>query len=248
MKKSSVYGCLAVVAIFFACANEPEKTGLRNIEAYYFPLGDLKEGKVYEYEPVGEEGDPPVYWYYKSEQESGRTYLVGRSYGPSFAPDQTVREEQVHNGMLLDEFYIYETDSTGEIHKIKGDIEAANVFPFEAKPLGDVLLSSMHWRPLGDTAGITLVRNRQFDGDTSVVFDGKNLPAVKFNTRELVDQEELGHLELEFGGTEVYAKSLGLVYFHKDVTTQRRIAYRLKATYTLQAFEAKHEAKLDLEN
>lgn len=242
-----IFGWLVAAMVIFACANEP-KDGMRNLEPYYYPLSDLQEGKVYEYEPVSEEGDPPVYWYYKSMLEGGKAFLVGMSYGPTFQPDQFVREERVHNGMLLADFYVYETDSAGKSQQLKADIAAANVFPFKAKPLGSVLLTSLHWLPLGDTAGITLVRNRQYDSDTTVVFQGKNTPAVKFNTRELVDQEEVGHLELEFGGYEIYAKDLGLVYFRKDVSGQRRIEYRLKEVYSMTDFEAKFKEKLKLEN
>ncbi len=245
MKINSTFSMLALATLFFACTNE-QATGLRNIEAYYYPLSDLQDGKVYEYEPLGEEGDPPVYWYYRSVLEGGIGYLVGQSYDPAFNPDQFVREERVWNGMLLKDFIVYETDAEGKSQQIRADIEAANVFPFEVKPLGSVLLSSLHWRPLGDSSSITLVRNRQFDSDTTIVFQAKNVDAVKFNTRELVDQEVDGHLELEFGGTEVYAKKIGLVYFRKDVSGQRRIEYRLKSVYSMAEFEQKFKEKLEL--
>ncbi len=244
--KYPVIFCLAVFSVFFfACANK-EQNGLKNIEEYYYPLIDLQDGMVYEYEPVHEENDPPVYWYYRSVLKDGSAFLVGMSYNPSFEPDQFVREERVNNGMLLNDFYVYETDAEGKSQQIEAEIEAANVFPFEVKPLGNVLLSSLHWRQSGDSSSITLVRNRQYDSDTTVVFDGKNVSAVKFNTRELVDQEVEGHLELEFGGTEVYAKKLGLVYFKKDVSDQRRIEYRLKAVYSMADFEQKFKEKLEI--
>lgn len=245
MKKNTALLALALSAFFFACANK-QQNGLKNIEEYYFPLIDLQDGMVYEYEPVNEQGDPPVYWYYRSVLKDGSAYLVGMSYDPNFNPDQFVREERVGNGMLLNDFYVYETDAEGKSQQIKAEIEAANVFPFEVKPLVNVLLSSLHWRQLGDSSSITLVRNRQYDSDTTVVFDGKNVPAVKFNTRELVDQEVEGHLELEFGGTEVYAKKLGLVYFKKDVSGQRRIEYHLKALYSMAEFEQKFKEKLEM--
>lgn len=240
-----VLGCLLAAFSFFACANKA-KNGFKNIEDYYFPLSDLQDGKVYEYQPAHEEGDPPVYWYYRSVLKDGSGYLVGMSYNPSFEPDQFVREERVGNGMLLNDFYVYETDAEGKSQQIKAEIDAANVFPFEVKPVSSVLLSSLHWRQLGDSSSITLVRNRQYDSDTTVVFDGKNVPAVKFNTRELVDQEVEGHLELEFGGMEVYAKKLGLVYFKKDVSGQRRIEYKLKAVYSMADFEQKFKEKLQM--
>lgn len=240
-----IFGCLSLAVFLFACANK-DKNGFKNIEDYYFPLSDLQDGRVYEYQPVHEESDPPVYWYYRSVLKDGSAYLVGMSYNPSFEPDQFVREERVGNGMLLNDFYVYETDAEGKSQPIKAEIDAANVFPFEVKPVSSALLSSLHWRQLGDTSSITLLRNRQYDSDTTVVFDGKNVPAVKFNTREMVDQEVEGHLELEFGGIEVYAKKLGLVYFKKDVSGQRRIEYQLKAVYSMVEFEQKFKEKLDM--
>ncbi|MBK9018266.1 MAG: hypothetical protein IPM82_31805 [Saprospiraceae bacterium] len=174
MKKTTTLAGLALVAIFAACKNETN--GLRNIEAYYYPLSDLQDGKVYEYEPLGDESDPPVYWYYKSMAQGGTAYLLGTSYGPTFSPDQFVREERVHNGILLSDFYVYETDAEGKSQQIQAEIMAANVFPFEVKPLGSVVLTSLHWRPLGDTSSITLVRNRQFDSDTTIIFQKKRCP------------------------------------------------------------------------
>lgn len=244
MKKFHIIGSLLLLLCFAAC--KQANNGLQDIESFYFPLSELQDGKVYEYEPLGDELDPPVYWYYKSMTQDGKGYLLGTSYRPNFEPDQFVREERVENGMLLNDFYIYEADSTGKSQQIKADIEAANVFPFQAKPLASTLLTSLHWRPLGDTSSITLVRNRQYDSDTTFAFQGKAIPAVKFNTRELIDQEETGHLELEFGGIELYGKNLGLVYFRKDISGQRQIAYQLKAVYSMEEFEAKFKEKLEL--
>lgn len=242
LKNFSLLCCLAFFAVLFSCKNND--AGLRNIEEFYFPLGQLGVGRVYEYEPL-DAADPPVFWHYKTTNTTGTTHLLGTSYGPQFQVDQFAREERVGNGMLLTDFFIYEMDSTGNPQQIRADIEAANVFPFQVKPLGSALLTSLHWRPLGDSSSITLVRNRQYDSDTTIVFEDKKIPAVKFNTRELIDQEEVGHLELEFGGMEVYAKGIGLVYFRKDVSGQRRIEYRLKAIYSLEEFEAAYGVKLE---
>ncbi|MCU0347188.1 MAG: hypothetical protein MUC59_09595 [Saprospiraceae bacterium] len=245
MKKNTTLAALALAALLGACTTDPK--GLHNIEAFYYPLSDLQDGMVYEYEPLGHENDPPVYWYYKSMIQDGKAYLLGTSYGPAFSPDQFVREERVENGMVLNDFYVYELDSLGKSQQVKATVEAANVFPFEVKPLGSTLLTSLNW-PLGDTSSITLVRNRQYDSDTTFSFQGKQVDAVKFNTRELVDQESEGHLELEFGGMEIYGKKLGLVYFRKDVSGQRRIEYQLKARYSMAEFEEKFQEKLELGN
>jgi hypothetical protein len=230
--------------VIYGCGNDSAR---RNIEAFYFPLKKLETGQVYEYQSVGNPNDPPMYWYYKSLEEGGQQYLLGMAYDPEFSPDQFVREERAVNGMLLADFYMYEKDSTGKKVQLPANIEAANVFPFLIKDPPGVLLSSVTWQSLADSAQVSLVRNRQFDKDTTVIFDGKNLPAVKFLTRELVDQETEGHLELEYGGMEVYAKGIGLVFFKKNISKDWQMAYRLAAVYDMEAFEQRFKTSLGLQ-
>ncbi|MEO1262682.1 MAG: hypothetical protein AAFZ15_28000 [Bacteroidota bacterium] len=219
---------------------------MRNIEDYYFPLNELKKGKIYEYKSVGNELDPPMFWYYKSMKQDGSTYLLGMGYDPEFNPDQFVREEKVSNGMLLVGFYTYESvDSIGKRNQVQADIAAGNVFPFYVKQPANVLLTSLSWMPEGqDGATINLVRNRQFASDTSFVFKNKNIPGVKFNTIELIEHDEQGRLPLEYGGMEVYAKNIGLVSFKKNITEGYQLAYELKDIYSMEEFEEKYKVKL----
>ncbi len=238
----TVFFVLAGAAFLLSSCGKDD--GSRNIESYYFPLEKMKNGLVYEYQPVGETYDPPIFWHYQSVRQEGSRFLLGRSYDQELSPDQFSREERVDNGMLLAGFRTYEADFSGKKVATQAKIDAANIFPFKVKEPYGVLLSSFHWNPPGDSATITLIKNRQFNGDTAVVFDGKNLPAVKFITQELVDHEKQGHLELEFGGMEVYAKDIGLVYFRKDIE-EWLMQYRLAQIYSVEDFEKKFNTKLE---
>jgi len=202
-------------------------------------LHKLKDGKVYEYHSVGNPNDPPVYWHYQMEEKGGSQYLLGTAYDPWFSPDQFVREERVQNGMLLGEFYTFERDSTGAKQRVEADIEVGNVFPFTVQDEPGVLLSRIRWEPLGGTGSVTLIRNRQYDRDTTFTFNGKSLPAVKFYVRELIDNDQEGHLELEYPAVEIYAKDVGLVYFRKDIDEKWQMEYLLAAIYTMPEFEKK---------
>ena len=236
---------LAFLFLFFSCQNEK---GTRNIEAYYFPLNELKKGKVYEYQPIGNEFDPPIFWYYKSMKQDDGYYLLGMGYDPEFNPDQFIREEKVSNGMLLLDFYTYESvDSVGNKTQVQADIAAGNVFPFYVKKPANVLLTSLSWKPEGeDGAKINLVRNRQFTNDTSFVFKNKNIPSVIFKTIELIEHDEQGRLPIEYDGTEVYAKNIGLVRFKKNISKGYQMAYELKDIYTMEEFEEKFRIKIGL--
>lgn len=234
---------LFVTATFFSCKNDGDK---RNIEAYYFPLGQLADGKVYEYQVTSDVDHSPVYWYYKSMKEGGSQYLLGMAYNAGFSPDQFVREERVGNGMLLADFIAYETDTaTGKKIQNPARIDAANVFPFEVKQPANVLLSSVTWQSTLDSSVYLFVRNRQFDRDTTFDFQGKNYPAIVFNVQELVDHDLEGHWKQEYPAMEIYAEGIGLVYASKELNDSLRLTYQLSGIYSMEAFEEKFRRSLE---
>lgn len=229
--------------LFFATGCR-ETNGKRSIEAFYFPLGDLQDGLVYEYRSVGNPADPPMYWYYKSVSEGEKTYLIGMGYDPDFSPDQFIRELRVDNGMKLVDFYTYEKDPDGNSQKVQATIEAGNVFPFTVTAQPGVLLTSLQWESPSDSARINLVRNRQYDGDTTIQFAGKSYDAIRFHTIELVEHDEEGRLPLEFSGEEIYARGLGLVYLKKDISREWQMRYQLEEVYEMEKFEEKFRIRL----
>lgn len=227
----------------FACKNDSEN---RNIEAYYFPVEDLGEGRVYEYRMSDGAGQRAAYWYYKSIEENNSQFLIGMAYDAAFSPDQFVREERVSNGMLLADFIAYETDTlSGKKIQIPAKIDAANVFPFEVKTPAGVLLSSVTWQSPLDSSVYLFVRNRQFSGDTAIVFQGKKIPAVVFNVQEMVDHNLEGHWKQEYPATEIYAKGIGLVFAGKKFSDSLHLTYQLTDIYSMEAFEEKYKTTLE---
>ncbi len=237
------YSILLFTVFLISC--QPDN-GLRNAEKYYFPLKKLKNGKVYEYQSVGQEYDPPMFWYYKSMKQDSTQYLLGTGYDQEFSPDQFIREEKVDNGMMLADFIVYEKEAaTNTKSQARANIMAGNVFPFFVKQPGNVLLTSLSWESQSDSARINLIRNRQYIGDTMFVFQEKEVPAIKFKTIELIEHDKEGRLPLEYDGLEVYAKGIGLVSLQKNITEGYRLAYELKAIYTMEEFEEKFKQKLE---
>lgn len=232
-------------ALLFIVSCNGSKGSVRNVESFYFPLNQLSEGKIYEYHSTGNESDPPIYWHYKSEKIGESEYLTGTSYGPAMTPDQYVKEEKVANGMLLQDFITFEKDENGKAQPVKANVVNPNVFSFGVKKHGSVVVTTIKWTALDGSAHYTFVRNRQFETDTTVNFNGKNIQAVKFNIIELIDQEEQGHLELEYGGTEIYARGIGLFAFSKDISEGWQMQYQLVNIYTKEEFEKKFNARLE---
>ncbi len=233
---------LFLLLLFFAACH-PNR-GKINLQPYYFPLDSLYDGRVYSYESVGNPYDPPIFWLYQSRKSRGTTFLTSTSFDLDFQPDQYVVEHQVSNGMKLDTFITYEAVSGEDKLMVAAQIEAGNVFPFRLEDENEVLLTTFNWHSQTSGADITFVRNRQYLADTTVVFKGDTLPAVKILLRELIDTEKEGHLELEYGGVEVYAKGVGLVYFEKNINPEWQMKYALQEIYDRPYFEQVFGVKL----
>mgnify|MGYP000341708181 CR=1 FL=1 len=223
------------------------KEDKRNIKAYYFPIEELKSGKVYEYQSVGSEHDPPFYWYYQTLEQDGSTYLIGTYYGYDFSQYQLIQEEVVSNGMLLDNFFWFETDtSTNLQYQVPVNVESGNVFGFELTDPPSVLVSSINWEIPTDTlTKMTFIRNRQYEKDTTYSYRNQSYDCLKFYVRELIDNENEGHLEQEYEASEIYAKGIGLVYFRKNIAKDWQMEYELKEIYDMETFEEKYRVSLE---
>lgn len=233
--KLSVFALFLLPAFLLSCSGDPD---YRDIRDYYFPLKDLEEGLVYEYEPVGNDSLAPNYWYYRSFIFKDSVFLTGTYYEYELLPLQFTREELVHNGMLLEEMYLYERDSTGEQLRVPVAVEAGNVFPFMVRDSGGVFLFKVSWSsPLDPGATVRVIKNRRFAGDTTYRYRGAAYDAVTFEVRELFEYDQEGVLEQEYSGIEIYAEDLGLVYYRKDITPDFQLEYRLADRYPMKKLE-----------
>ncbi len=212
----------------------------RDIRDFYFPLKKLTEGLVYEYRSVNNDSVGPSYWYYRSFITPDSVLLTGTYYESELLPLQLFKEEVVSNGMLLDEMYIFERDSTGRQHRIDVDVQAGSAFPFSVRDSGGIFLYKLSWETLLDPgARITLIKNRRYTGDTTFTFQGTAYDCVLFEVRELLEYDKEGVLEKEYSGVEFYAEGLGLVYYRKDVADGFTIEYRLVDRYPMDTLERK---------
>lgn len=209
----------------------------RSIEAYYFPVDELSEGLVYEYRGK-DPADPPFYWYFRSFLQDTADFLTSTYYDYNFNPFQLIREERMHDGMIIRESFLYETDSLGYSKQVSVQVPQASQYPFLLYSEHPVVVQESRWSMPADSGAVTtLLRNRQFMGDTTVYVDGQPYEAVKFYVRELIDIDKEGHMEYEYDGEEIYAKGIGLVF------TERRIA----EGFTTSFFLAKRYPMTELE-
>ena len=212
----------------------------KNIRDYYFPLKQLKEGLVYEYQAIAPDSLAPYYWFYRSIIEEDRVFLTGTYYEVDLIPKQFTQEELVENGMLLDTLILYYTDSTDRQQPIKVDIVAGNLFPFQVSLPSGVFLYNVHWQEPDDpTTTTTLIKNRRYLGDTTFVFQNKTYDCVVFDVKELVEVNQEGALEQQFSGIEFYAKGVGLVYTKRIINEHLSFEYALANRYQMDTLEQK---------
>ncbi len=221
-----------ILIVYFCCKKEDYK----NIESYYLPYKTFTEKTVYVYETALNDSLGNYYWVYRFEDKGKGKRIYSARYNNQFIADQLSEEEVVENGTKMRAYTLIKTDSSG-MQNIDVEIVNGNYFPFKVKDSLGIFLYSMKWKEPSDTTHKTsLVRNRRFLKDTTWTFDSKTLPAVVFETKDLLDDDHEGHLEIQYNGTEVYAQGIGLV-FQQKLVGGKPIAFRLKSRMSLQELE-----------
>lgn len=246
-----IFTKLGFPVLFFATlvigVSSCRETGPKDIRDYYFPLRDLEEGLVYEYQPVHIDSLTPAYWYYRSFIREDGVFLTGTYYEYGLVPLQLVKEELVRNGMLVQDVYLYDeaADSSGQQKRTTVEVLQGSAFPFEVTDSTGVFLYKIRWEPPQDSgAVVTLVKNRRYLKDTVVQAMGKAHDAVLFKVQELLTYDKEGVFEQTYGGYEVYAKGLGLVYYDKKIGEGVQLSYALERRYPMNELEKEYEQRI----
>jgi hypothetical protein len=241
--RASLFLFLVLLSFFlFACGIGDK----RDISEYYFPVKDLRGGKVYEYVVSQNDSVMPEYWYYRAFVRDSGLFLVGTYYDHRFQIGQIVREKITKSGALAKECHLYEADPDpevegGQIHTTT-IIDAPNKFPFSVSDSAGVFLFKLQFHPPDDPkATIYVIRNRRFLGDApDFELDGKKYQCVKFALQEVIGNEKEGAAEVEGKGEEWYAKGLGLVYYRKTYGSGGfKLEARLTDIFTMTELERK---------
>ena len=186
---------LFLIALLFSCTNA-EKNPL---ERFYFPLQDLKNGRVYEYMPVDGDTSLSEYWYYRSFETDSSLILAGQFIDHTFEVRQFVLEEHIENGMRLIKSMLVLPDSSGVLKQVEVNIRHGAVFPFQVTDSLSMFMYQIDWEdPQMPGRIATLTRNlRSFGVERCTVF-GKDRPCIHIGGRELLAVDEEGVLELEY--------------------------------------------------
>ncbi len=220
----------------------------REFMAFYYPVFDLQEGKVYEYRPVKNDTLPVDYWYYSSHMVDDKLHFTGNYYNDRFQVQQFFRESQEENSMQLNDFILYNADENGKQEQIDVEILGRNTFPTLFADSTKTFKMGVKWN-IPDEVGttISLNRERKYIGMSQYAYQGERYESAIFKTQEHIEHfvEDDGYLEPSFPGIEIYAKGVGLVYYKKQLSSDVLIEYELYNTYSMEEFEKKFKRSLD---
>ncbi len=220
----------------------------REFMAFYYPVYDLQEGKVYEYRPVKNDTLPVDYWYYSSHEVDEKLHFTGNYYNDRFQVQQFFRETQEADAMMLSDFILYDTDDAGKQEQINVEILSKNTFPTNFVDSTKTFQMGVKWS-IPDEVGttISLTRDRNYIGMSKYTYQGKRIECAIFKTLENIEHfvADDGYLEPSFPGIEIYGKDIGLVYYKKQLSADVIIEYELYATYSMQEFDKKFKRSLE---
>lgn len=212
----------------------------KNIRSYYYPVADFMDGKVYEYRAVND-SLAPFYWYFRTTISRGDTIITSEYFDHNFVVQQLTNEEIVTNGVILNDFYLYEADSlTGQQKQNRVRVEVDNTFPFEVTDSMGLFLYKVFWRDYYQPEQkYRLIKNRHYMGDATFSYKGQSVDCVRFLNRELLEIEEVGFQEVRYNSVELYAKNIGLVYMRKEIEGNVVQEYELVDIYEMTDLEEK---------
>ncbi|MEM1120839.1 MAG: hypothetical protein AAGJ18_10355, partial [Bacteroidota bacterium] len=108
---TALFKIVFLLLIGWHCTKQNNK---RNIRSYYYPVASFMDGKVYEYRAVND-SLAPFYWYFRTTVTNGDTILTSEYIDHNFTVQQLTNEQLIKNGVILNDFFLYETDTlTGQ--------------------------------------------------------------------------------------------------------------------------------------
>ena len=220
---------LSLLIVCTSCGTA-ESNSDKSLRNYYLPFDLLEQSDlIMEYRYVGTE-DAPFYWYYHMKSMNEEQVLFTGEQLDAYGEILVETEELlVGNGILLKSQQITERDTaTDERVTTRFDILSDDLFLFKDLTVESKIKSEISFQSNVYKGQKTIIdKERQYLGDTSIIYEGVSFPAKRFLIHEHYDIEEIGHLEFDLRGEEVYAEGLGLVYVRKLSDDGQAIEYYL---------------------
>lgn len=219
-----LYSGLFILSILSltSCKNELK---LGPLAAYYSTPDSMGGARVYRYKSTLDSAMSDEFRLLKPGKNGTVQAVI---YDESGQPLQWYEEQQTPSGVVMNTLFLRVGMVGNKILSSKANILYDDIFPFDAQ-LNGIFLYRVKWNGAGgDSLKYELIRNRIYNGDTTIQYHGKKMPAIVFRVRDLIETEQKGILALESKGIEVYGLHTGLVYYQKKINDKTEIAFELE--------------------
>ncbi len=222
---------ISSMLILVACQTENSES--KNLKSYYFPLEELKNGLVYEYQSLID--STSEYWFYKQFISGDSVMLLGQNYDRHLQVRQFQSELITESGARLLELDLFDEGPNGSINT-QVNITSADLFSFNKMDSTEKLIYHVNWEDPVQKMGVEIIKNRFQNNIYQMDFEGKRINYLKVLLSELVSIRQDGHLDLEWYGEEWYAENIGLVFYSKETKEGEKFAYKLIKRTGIEAF------------
>ena len=213
------------IFLVFTCCLSCQSGTEASLKMYYYPVPEEGTTVAYTYRSPN---NADLYYRYELEKEGEG--VLGKYFDQNDLIQLTFKEEYTPSGATLKMMRLTEYDSLMKPHTVHAQIITDDIFPFhELKPT-ELIVYHIKWNsPIKPSRRTILLRNRRLLGDTSIVFNGEKIDAVKIDVHENIELEDNGTVEYSSKGVEIYAKGLGMVYYRKRVGDKVDLEYQLES-------------------
>ena len=217
-----------------------------SLDKYYFNIHRFAgAGEVYIYESATEMAMPEEVWHYRYDPGYRGNYLIATMYTPAGDPVQkSVERLNRDNAELLSlDLFYFEGDS---MHSIEARINKPVTFSFaqiESLPEINYELEYYDTSTETDSVRVILNKTRKVVSRETFYFEGKDIPAVRVETIEVLETETEGYTETRWTGTEIFAQDIGLVYYKKKINDQFTLEYTLSERINYDEFFNRYQGQ-----
>ena len=232
-------------------SDEAEAPG-KNYKAYYYPVEELSEPKVYYFKPddlsAGE-----LFWVMTRVEKGGKAHLATDSYllDPTgkLKHIEYIEEEINEEGAFIKRYVEYQEDTAGSQVEAPAKMNHGQAFAWNLKPDNPLIweFESKSTQYFEDSYSITMKRSRVFKGPgKDIDFEGQAHEAITFSDSfemDFVNSATKDKQDFDFMQTSYYAKGIGLYKYTRNLP-DGDLTYTLDAILSLEDWTKLKEAAI----
>ena len=214
-----------------------------NLRSFYYPVQEWTQPQVYRYSATNPELSDEI-WVHELKVIRGDSFIVSKSYDERQLLRLVQTDKILDNGVILESLQFIQYDSLQSPIITEAEIIHGNQFIWSELEEGELLLSQFRYvDPLDASIENTLTRNKYVDA-IRIAEDDQKQSELQFMTKELLESKQVGSLDVEYRGTEIYTKNQGKSYYRKEISGHT-LEYSLKSIQNLKDYEMQNGVFID---